>query len=221
MISHPVQIAPSILAADYSDIRTALTRCAAAGADWVHIDIMDGCFVPNITVGPKFVHDIRPHTQLPFDVHLMIHRCDHFAPLFVEAGANIVSIHIENNPHAQRILADIRRLGATPGIVLNPHTSLSTIDHVIHEVGYVLLMTVNPGFGGQSFIPSTLRKIEAARALIDRVNPDIALAVDGGINLANAGGVIAAGANFIIAGTTVFESADMKTTVAVLRSARN
>ncbi|MBI4977665.1 MAG: ribulose-phosphate 3-epimerase [Spirochaetes bacterium] len=213
-----VQIAPSLLAADFADVVPALDAVAAAGADWLHLDVMDGNFVPNITFGPKFVADLRTRSSIPFDVHLMITNPDMFAPLFIDAGANMVSVHIEGALHLNRTVTEIRKRKVKAGVVLNPHTPASSLDAVIEDIDHVLIMTVNPGFGGQSFIESSFRKIASVRKLIDDRHPGVTLAIDGGVTEQNAGKIIAAGADFLIAGTSFFGSADKAATVKKLRS---
>ena len=201
-------IAPSILAADFARLGEEVRAVDEAGADWIHIDIMDGHFVPNITIGPGVVRALRPHTELPFDVHLMISPVDYILESFAEAGADIISLHPEAGPHLHRSLQTIRGLGKKAGVVLNPSTPISAIDHVMDMVDLILVMSVNPGFGGQAFIESQLDKIAALRARIDNHaaagGQPIDLEVDGGIDRHTAPRAIAAGANVLVAGTATF-----------------
>jgi ribulose-phosphate 3-epimerase len=204
-MSKPVRVAPSILSADFARLGEEVRAIEAAGADWVHVDVMDGHFVPNITIGPNVVRAIRPYAKIPFDVHLMISPVDLYIDAFVEAGADGITVHPEAGPHIHRSLQHIRSHGKRPGVVLNPGTSIDAIDYVLDLVDVVLIMTVNPGFGGQSFIDSQLRKIEAAAARIAKSGRDIALEVDGGITHDTAKRAIAAGADVLVAGTAVFK----------------
>jgi ribulose-phosphate 3-epimerase len=198
-------IAPSILAADFARLGEEAKAVEAAGADWLHIDVMDGHFVPNITLGPDIVKALRPHVSIPFDVHLMIAPVDPFLEAFVAAGADIVSVHPESGPHLNRTLKRIRELGAKAGVVFNPSTSPSVIEYMMDEVDQILVMSINPGFGGQSFMTSQLKKIETLRKMIDVTGRDIPLEVDGGVTPATAPLCIAAGATALVAGTAVFK----------------
>ncbi len=203
-----IRLAPSILAADFARLGEEVRAVAEAGADWIHIDVMDGHFVPNLTIGPGVVKALRPHTDLPFDVHLMISPVDYMLESFAEAGADIISLHPEASPHLHRSLQTIRGLGKKAGVVLNPSTPISAIDHVMDMVDLILVMSVNPGFGGQAFIESQLDKIAALRARIDNHvaagGQSIDLEVDGGIDRQTAPRAIAAGANVLVAGTATF-----------------
>ncbi len=199
-----IRISPSILSADFARLGAEIEALDQAGADMIHVDVMDGHYVPNITIGPPIVTALRPHTKLPFDVHLMISPIDPYLEAFAEAGADGITVHPEAGPHIHSTLQKIRSLGKRPGIVLNPGTPIDHIDPVLDLVDLVLIMTVNPGFGGQSFITSQLLKIEAAAERIARSGRDIRLEVDGGINETTVKQVISAGADTIVAGTAVF-----------------
>jgi ribulose-phosphate 3-epimerase len=201
----PVRIAPSILSADFSRLGAEVEAIEKAGADLIHVDVMDGHFVPNITIGPMVVKALRRHAKKPFDVHLMISPVDPYVEAFAEAGADGITVHPEAGPHVHRTLQLIRSLGKRPGIVLNPGTPIDAIDNVLDLVDLVLIMTVNPGFGGQSFIHSQLKKIEAAATRIAKTGRDIDLEVDGGITPETAKQAINAGANILVAGTSVFK----------------
>ena len=222
----PVRIAPSILAADFAKLGEEVRAVAAAGADWIHIDVMDGHFVPNITIGPAVAKALRPHCDLPFDVHLMISPVDPMIESFVDAGADIISLHPEAGPHLHRSLQTIRSFGKKAGIVLNPATPVSVVDEVMDMVDLVLVMSVNPGFGGQAFIKTQLAKISALRERIDKHVADggqpIDLEVDGGIDHKTAPLAIAAGANVLVAGTATFrgEPESYAQNIAAMRAGR-
>ena len=197
-------IAPSILSADFARLGEEVRAIDEAGADWIHIDVMDGHFVPNLTIGPGVVKALRPHTQKPFDVHLMISPVDHFLDAFAEAGADTITVHPEAGPHLHRTIQRIKALGKKAGVSLNPATPAKMLDYVLEEVDLVLVMSVNPGFGGQKFITSQLKKIEAIANRIAKENLDVFLEVDGGIDPETAPQAVAAGANVLVAGTAAF-----------------
>ncbi len=204
-MSLPVRIAPSILSADFAKLGDEVSRITDAGADYIHIDVMDGHFVPNLTIGPAVVKALRPFSDRPFDVHLMISPVDPFIQSFADAGADIITVHPEAGPHLHRTVQLIKSLGKRAGVSLNPGTPVDAVDYVLEEVDLVLVMSVNPGFGGQAFIESQLAKIAALRTRIDALGRDIDLEVDGGINFDTAPRAIAAGANVLVAGTASFE----------------
>jgi len=200
-MSHNIRIAPSILSADFARLGEEVQAIDAAGCDWIHVDVMDGHFVPNITIGAAVVKALRPHSNKPFDVHLMISPVDQFLEDFAEAGADIISFHPEAGAHPHRTVQTIKALGKQAGLVLNPATPLDTLDYLIEDLDLILVMSVNPGFGGQSFIDTQLREIAAIRARIYATGKDIRLEVDGGIDLKTAPQAIAAGADTLVAGT--------------------
>jgi ribulose-phosphate 3-epimerase len=211
------KLAPSILSADFARLGEEIKSVEEAGADYIHIDVMDGHFVPNITIGPLIVETAKKITSLPLDVHLMISNPERFIKDFVEAGSDLLSIHVETCHHLQRTLTHIRELGAKSAAVLNPSTPLSALEYIMEDVDMVLLMTVNPGFGGQKFIPGMLPKIQKVRKLIDEKNPAVELEVDGGIKLDNISQVAQAGADVVVAGSAVFKSEDCKKTVRLMK----
>ena len=197
-------ISPSILSADFAKLGEEVSAVDKAGADWIHIDVMDGHFVPNLTIGPGVVKALRPHTKKPFDVHLMISPVDNFLDAFAEAGADIITVHPEAGPHVHRSIQHIKSLGKKAGVSLNPGTPAKMLDYVLEEVDLVLVMSVNPGFGGQKFIASQLRKIEAVANQVAKKNLAVDIEVDGGIDPATAPQALDAGATVLVAGTAVF-----------------
>ena len=211
------KIAPSILSADFTRLGEELKDVEQAGADYIHIDVMDGHFVPNITIGPMIVKAVRQLTELPLDVHLMISNPDFFVDDFVKAGADMITIHAEAVNHLHRSIQNIRDAGARPAVSLNPASPLQMIEYVMDDVGMVLLMTVNPGFGGQSFIPGVIPKIESLRQIIDKRGLDMELEVDGGIGPQTIGSVSSAGANVFVAGSAIFHSDNYGDTIRLMR----
>ena len=204
-MNSPVRIAPSILSADFARLGEEVRAISAAGADWIHVDVMDGHFVPNLTIGPMVVKALRPHSSLPFDVHLMISPADPYLEAFAEAGADILTVHPEAGPHLHRTIQRIKALGCQAGVSLNPASPVSLVEDVLGDIDLILVMSVNPGFGGQSFITSQLNKIERLRRMIDDSGRAIHLEVDGGVDAGNAATVVAAGADVLVAGTASFK----------------
>ena len=216
---HSIKIAPSILSADFSRLGDEVRRAEEAGADIIHLDIMDGHFVPNLTFGPIIVKAIRSHTKLPFHVHLMVERPEDYIERVIEAGGDLVIVHVEACIHLQRVLSMIRDLGARSGVALNPATPLTTIEYVLDDLDLILIMSVNPGFGGQDFIPSVLPKIKRARRRIMKKGLQIEIAVDGGVSVETAPKIVEAGADVLVAGTAVFGKPDLKRAIQELREA--
>lgn len=214
-------IAPSILSADFVQLGEEIRAVAAAGADWIHIDVMDGHFVPNITMGPLVVSAVRRVTTLPLDVHLMIANPDRFIEDFAKAGADYITVQVETTPHLHRTIHLIRDQGVKAGAVVNPATSLSTLEWLLDDLDLVLIMSVNPGFGGQAFIPGSLDKIKQLRALLNGRGSKALIQVDGGVNGRTAGAVIAAGADVLVAGSAIFGTADYQQSIARLKDAES
>jgi ribulose-phosphate 3-epimerase len=214
----PIRIAPSILSADFGRLADEVRAVTAAGADYIHVDVMDGRFVPNITIGPVVVAALRKATALPLDVHLMIEDPDRYVDAFARAGADSIGVHVEACRHLHRVVQQIRAAGKRPSVTLNPHTPIDMVQHVLGDVAQVLIMSVNPGFGGQSFISSVLPKIRALREELRARRLDVDIEVDGGIKIDNVAEVASAGGNVIVAGSAVFESPDYAATIAGLRA---
>ena len=212
-------LAPSLLSADFVRLAEEIARVEAAGADWLHLDIMDGHFVPNLTFGPPIVAAIRKISKLPLDVHLMVSNPAALVEQFAEAGADYLTVHVETEPHLHRLVNRIRELGVKPAVTLNPATSVDLLDEILSEVDMVLVMSVNPGFGGQKFIPASLDKIRRLRQKLKRLDRQVLIEVDGGVNQETAPQLIEAGVDVLVAGSAVFGSADMKATIAALKQA--
>jgi ribulose-phosphate 3-epimerase len=217
----PIRIAPSILSADFGRLAAEVGALTAAGADYIHVDVMDGHFVPNLTIGPVVIEAVRKATTLPLDVHLMIENASRWVGEYAKAGADIIGVHAENDPHLHRTIGAIAALGKKPCVVLNPHTPLETVRWVLRDVAQVLIMSVNPGFGGQSFIPSALDKIRALRRMIDEQYLSVEIEVDGGVKLDNIDQVAAAGANVVVSGSGIFGTPDYAATIAAMKQRAN
>jgi ribulose-phosphate 3-epimerase len=213
------KIAPSILSADFACLAEEIKAVEQAGADILHIDVMDGHFVPNFTIGPPIVAAIKKVTRLPLDVHLMMTNPDDFIPEFIEAGSNYLTVHVETCPHLHRTIQSIKERGIRAGVTLNPATPLSAVEPILQEVDLLLIMSVNPGFGGQKFIPSVLDKIKLARRMIDAKGLKVELEVDGGLKVENVGAISSAGADIFVAGSAIFGSKDYKQTISKMRQA--
>lgn len=216
-----VLIAPSILSADFSRLGEEVRAVAAAGADWMHLDVMDGHFVPNLTIGPGIVKAVDRVTDLPLDVHLMIDNPADFIEEFAKAGADYLVVHQEGQPHLHRLVGRIRELGVKAGVALNPATPLHTVEEILPDIDLLLIMSVNPGFGGQAFIPGAVAKLRAARTLIDRVNPACLLEIDGGIKADNAALVREAGVDAIVSGSGIYGNRDYRAAIAALKGDRS
>ncbi|MBX6393314.1 MAG: ribulose-phosphate 3-epimerase [Burkholderiales bacterium] len=212
------RIAPSILSADFARLGEEVQAVVAAGADWIHFDVMDNHYVPNLTVGPMVCEAIRPLTQVPIDVHLMVKPVDRIIPDFAKAGADIISFHPEASEHVDRTIGLIKEVGCKAGLVFNPATPLHWLDHTLHAIDLVLIMSVNPGFGGQKFIPQSLEKIRAVRRRIDESGRDVMLEVDGGVKIDNIAEIARAGACTFVAGSAIFGTPDYKATIAAMRA---
>lgn len=212
-----VKIAPSILSADFSKLGEEIKDVEKGGADYIHVDVMDGHFVPNITIGPLIVEAIRPVTKLPLDVHLMIENPDQYIEAFAKAGADYITVHVEACKHLHRTIAHIKSFGVKAGVVLNPATPIEMIQHIIEDVDMVLFMTVNPGFGGQKFIPSVLPKIKRLKELAETINPQLEIEIDGGVNEETAKLCVQAGATVLVAGSAVYNQQDRGKAIAALR----
>jgi ribulose-phosphate 3-epimerase len=214
-------IAPSILSADSSRLSEEIAAVEKAGADWIHIDVMDGHFVPNITLGPAIISTLRKTTKLPFDVHLMIENPERYIESFSQAGADIITVHVEAANHLHRTIDIIKKAGKKAGVSLNPATPLMQIEEILPDIDLLLIMSVNPGFGGQQFIKTTLPKISRAKKMLEALPYKVLLEVDGGVNLKNIGDIAQAGADVIVAGAAVFGSDDYQKTIAALKTAAN
>jgi ribulose-phosphate 3-epimerase len=212
-----VKIAPSILSADFSKLGEEIKAVEMAGADYIHVDVMDGHFVPNITLGPLVVQAIRPITKLPLDVHLMIEKPELYIEAFANAGADIITVHVEASTHLHRTIQMIKKKGVKAGVVLNPATPVDTIKHIIHDIDLVLLMTVNPGFGGQSFIENVIPKIKEVSELVHAHGLNVEIEVDGGVNAETAPLCIEAGANVLVAGSAIYGKKDLKDAISSIR----
>ena len=218
-MSRPLLIAPSILAADAAKLGEEVRAVDAAGADWIHVDVMDGHFVPNITIGPAVVRAIKKVATRPLDVHLMIEEPDRYIEAFVDAGANMISVHVEAVPHLHRTIAFIKKLGARAGAVLNPSTPAVTLEDIAGDLDYVLVMSVNPGFGGQAFIPHSVQKVRHVREVLTAAGSSAPIEIDGGIDEHTAAKVVAAGASILVAGHAIFGSSDPEGATRALRAA--
>jgi len=214
-----IRLAPSILAADFSALGDAISAAERGGADLIHVDVMDGHFVPNITVGPPVVRSLKRVTRVPLDVHLMISEPDRYLEAFVEAGAAMLSVHVEAAPHLNRTVVRIRQLGALAGVVINPSTPVGALEEVVSEVDFILVMSVNPGFGGQAFLPQSESKVKRIREMLDKVRNPAPIEVDGGIDLDTVGRIVRAGAGILVAGSAVFRAGDIEAAARELKAA--
>lgn len=215
----PRKIAPSILSADFAHLADEIAKVTEAGADMIHVDVMDGHFVPNFTIGPPIVKAIRKVTRLPLDVHLMMTNPEDFISDFIKAGSNYITVHVETCPHLHRTIQSIKEEGVKAGVTLNPATPLSSLEEILGEVDLLLIMSVNPGFGGQSFIPSVLEKLRRARKMIDERGANVELEIDGGVKVENIAAMAQAGADIFVSGSAIFQSKDYKDTIQKMRIA--